>query len=605
MAYVPLNVNVYSAAFAGAMAVMCNPAGAAITDPLTADYAPFAAAAAAWAQAVDVAWTAAPIPNSYDVQCIQQLSAAYHTSHPIAPSQLATFSIQANWTIPAVALVAAVRQGDANFTTQGIVPPSAQGGSSLSFTNIVALGNFVVPTDLAEGTRIWVDSVKDSWTWQPNNTATPNGITIVPAPIGIGAQGRWFRECIAWPGWTQGSQRINAWTISAAGNDDNPNGNINTFSELRRRFGKNLLLGDATTNILTVSISKDIPVTDPFVVDFNLSSQCYLQFIGIPSVVATGTVTTHVARNIATNTPNSLTSAIVPDFTPYVEAGFMLQGLSGTIADYYSWAALPVAGGARTGSWYNGSLAPVEAQPTDGNSFRIVRLPHIHGYYVVPSGGTIQLRELMLDVVGPDWMGGTTYVLGLVEPAITFLLFTRCAITLAWFGYTGNYYADNCQLVGDAQNWDADAELNAGVVVHHDFAGGAQDYFQTHHSIEAGFYSGTLFQGMQISATNATYLRIDDAGIFDISNAKTAAAEIHTFSYMRASQLWGNTGVAGAPYGVFASEMWTRMAATNNCTLTGSVNDVFVNGTAMNWAAARPFKTDLLNPASDFAGASI
>lgn len=476
---------------------------------------------------------------------------------------------------------------------------------STYFANIAALGNYVVPPALKPGTRVWVETVKDYFVWRPGDTSTPDGITIVPAPIAIGAQGRWIRACEAWPGWTQGPNRINAWTISAAGNDENASVLL-TFGELRRRFGQNLLLGDPITNVLTVSIAKDIPSTDPFVVDFHLSSQTYLQFLGQASIVATGTVTAHVARNIATNTPNSLTSAIVPDFTPYVEAGYLLQGLSGTITNYYTWAVLPLAGGARTGTWFENTALPSEVQPTDGDSFRILRLPHVHGYYIVPSGGTVKFQHLMLDVVGPDWAGGTTYVLGLVEPAISFILFTRCSFTLAWFGYTGDYSVDNCQCVGDAQNWDADAEFFAGVVVHHDFAGSSQqDFFQTHHSIEAGFFNGTLFQGMQLAITNATYLRIDDAGVFDIANTKTAAIELATFSDFRASRVWGSTGAVGAPYGVYLSDMWTRMAATNNCTLTGSVNDVFINATAMAWAAARPFKTDLLAPATDSAGASI
>jgi len=128
MPYLPLNVSVYTAAFAGAMAAMCNPVGAAIIDPATGDYAPYAAAAAAWAQAIDIAWTASPA-NSYDLACLQNVSTQLHNAHPIAPNALPAYSTVANWTIYAQAVVAAVRQGDVNLGTQNITPPSSVGAN--------------------------------------------------------------------------------------------------------------------------------------------------------------------------------------------------------------------------------------------------------------------------------------------------------------------------------------------------------------------------------------------------------------------------------------------------------------------------------------------
>jgi hypothetical protein len=127
MPYTPNNVDIYSAAFAGAVATICSPWGSAIIDPSSANYSNQVAAAAAWAQAIDTVWAGIlplPTPNNYDLNCLQLMSQAYHSTHPIAPKALPAFATQANWTIPARAVIAAVLQGDANFGTQFITPPS-------------------------------------------------------------------------------------------------------------------------------------------------------------------------------------------------------------------------------------------------------------------------------------------------------------------------------------------------------------------------------------------------------------------------------------------------------------------------------------------------
>ena len=116
--YTPLNLNVYSAAFSGAIAGMCNPIGAAIIDPTSADYAPYANTANIWAQAVDIAWGDIIIPNEYDIDCIQNLSTIYHSGHP------ANYQSAADWQTTAIALVAAIRAGNTKLTTEGITPPS-------------------------------------------------------------------------------------------------------------------------------------------------------------------------------------------------------------------------------------------------------------------------------------------------------------------------------------------------------------------------------------------------------------------------------------------------------------------------------------------------
>ncbi len=128
MAYVPLNINVYTAAFAGAMAGINVPNGAFITDPDTDDYATQADVAAAFAAAVDTAWGETTVANSYDIEAIE--GASNNTFVRGAGNPFNTeLTNPDNWANVADAIVAMVLQGDTNATAQGItLPPIPTGG---------------------------------------------------------------------------------------------------------------------------------------------------------------------------------------------------------------------------------------------------------------------------------------------------------------------------------------------------------------------------------------------------------------------------------------------------------------------------------------------
>ena len=126
--YVPLNIDVFSAAFEGAMSAMSSPTGAAVIRPGTLTYEPYCLAAMSWAEAVDVAWGAIDIPNDVNLHCIRLVSYAYHTTHPIAPYSLPPYTSPANWALSAVATVAIAKESDTNYANAGIIPPSGGGG---------------------------------------------------------------------------------------------------------------------------------------------------------------------------------------------------------------------------------------------------------------------------------------------------------------------------------------------------------------------------------------------------------------------------------------------------------------------------------------------
>lgn len=146
--YVPLNLNVFTAAFTGAMSAMSSPYGAANIDPTLIDYEPYCLAAMSWAQAVDTAWGAIIVPNTVDLDCIRFVSNTFHATHPIAPHDLAAYSTPANWAQFALATVAIAREGNANYAAAGIIPPPFGGGTGTQRARGVFLG--ILPLNLTQ-----------------------------------------------------------------------------------------------------------------------------------------------------------------------------------------------------------------------------------------------------------------------------------------------------------------------------------------------------------------------------------------------------------------------------------------------------------------------
>lgn len=144
--YVPNNLNVFSAAFTGAMSAMSSPYGSAVIDPTVIDYEPYCLAAMSWAQAVDTAWGVS-IPNDVNLQNIRLVSYAYHMTHPIAPHDLPAYTSTSNWAQSATATVAIALEGDANYAAAGIIPPPFP-SPGVARVRGVFLG--VLPADLTQ-----------------------------------------------------------------------------------------------------------------------------------------------------------------------------------------------------------------------------------------------------------------------------------------------------------------------------------------------------------------------------------------------------------------------------------------------------------------------
>lgn len=246
MPYVPLNVNVYAAAFAGATAGIGVPTGAFITDPIAADYATTVAVAAVYAQAVDTAWGAG-IANAYDIQAITDGSTNIFARGPGHPL-VGAVTTQVNWTIVAMALVALVREGDADAIAEGItLPPlSVPGAPFPAIANLAALALFDVGTGLTQlpaGAEVYLLSLRCPLRLIKYAAAPPALIpfqtfTVLAGGV-IDPLQQWMRlDCESAPDANPWLPQL-AWQIGPVGNDEalgTAAAPLATFVEFTRRM---------------------------------------------------------------------------------------------------------------------------------------------------------------------------------------------------------------------------------------------------------------------------------------------------------------------------------------------------------------------------------
>lgn len=127
MAYVPNSIDMYTAAFAGALAAL-RVSERQNVSAVAADYAGSSVTAGAWAQALDTAW-ASPTANALDVE--QCFEASYARFAECADVEGAPFSDPTTYATDAAAIVALIQAAEAYFATQGIVP-NGWGNSALT-----------------------------------------------------------------------------------------------------------------------------------------------------------------------------------------------------------------------------------------------------------------------------------------------------------------------------------------------------------------------------------------------------------------------------------------------------------------------------------------
>src|SRR5262245_35272136 len=111
MAYTPINVYAYTAAYAGAIAGMA--VGGWIVDPTSTNYANVTAIAGAFAQEFDIVWNNATQLTFLEIQGIQSIVAQEFSQRSPGPTGRAFFANPANWQKSAAACAALMLQSDA------------------------------------------------------------------------------------------------------------------------------------------------------------------------------------------------------------------------------------------------------------------------------------------------------------------------------------------------------------------------------------------------------------------------------------------------------------------------------------------------------------
>lgn len=174
---------------------------------------------------------------------------------------------------------------------------------------------------LQAGTIAYVNSVDDSFQLQAN-TQTPDNITIVAASGKAGFN--WVRLGIYSARWAA----VTAWTIdpaniSTTANDENPStGNLLTYSELARRLSQVVF-----TAPITITVISDQQPSDKPVFTYKTTAEQQVNFVGVPTILHTGSVTSYVAATVGTPAAddNQMGDTGIP--TSFTASGLMAQGV--------------------------------------------------------------------------------------------------------------------------------------------------------------------------------------------------------------------------------------------------------------------------------------
>lgn len=142
MAYAPINIPAYVAAYSGAIAGMA--VSGWITDPASADYALVAQIAGAFAQEFDITWNSATVLNNLENAAITSIVEQEFAQRGPGPLAAVRFVTPSNWAKAAAGCAALVLSSDAYFAGQGIDPGHPGGAGLTSFNGRTAPA--VIPT---------------------------------------------------------------------------------------------------------------------------------------------------------------------------------------------------------------------------------------------------------------------------------------------------------------------------------------------------------------------------------------------------------------------------------------------------------------------------
>ncbi len=438
---------------------------------------------------------------------------------------------------------------------------------------------------LTDQSKVWVKSVRDSYTWYATSTEVHDGVLVVN-PTSNGANpGRFIRDNIASPTWAKQA----TWYIDPSGGNDENTGLTSgaatkTIAEMERRVGYRTRLDVQ----VTVWIMSTVPITDPCVCPFSFGPNGFIRYCGVPTVQYTsaGGFTAKTDQNRDAQTPGDVTDAAMGalTWTTVISGNWRIRTTGGSHPGACAFPVKDLGGNqARVSQWfvptitYPTAMSYAETTVAANDPFALESLPSLllscdigHcGEKTANSGAWVQFVDLQ--------MGGGSGPNNVRSQKNTTVLFQQCAFINSVTFDTGVANLLGCKVRGTTTEFAQSIGLMyecaiMGTVLAQPGSAIWMDY----DTIAQGTYlvrtaaGGTVRIGAAAAFDSATDGIYGDDGTIIINT--TASGVI---------ALWGNSNGA---YGIRANG-GRVLYKTNKPTITGVTNDAIVGGIAKAYAA--------------------
>jgi hypothetical protein len=248
-----------------------------------------------------------------------------------------------------------------------------------------------------DGSYVYVQSTQSYYSLNKSSgAAAVAGSVVAPragAPIAGFSAARWTRQASTGSN-TFGTQPT--WYVDPINGNDNNTGltaptALQTLGELARRLDRQLLNQQTDVYILSST-----PAIDNFYLECEIGPLGVLTIHGTPTTLHTGSLTAVTNLDQTTQTPSSITDALVGDWTPFVNKRIRLT--NGAQAGAMAWIAKRTAATvARTTAWenYNATTPPYAVTPAAH-----VNAPNGSAYVVEEL--TAILGSTLFDIKAPD-----------------------------------------------------------------------------------------------------------------------------------------------------------------------------------------------------------
>jgi hypothetical protein len=444
---------------------------------------------------------------------------------------------------------------------------------------------------LVQGSKVWVQSFRDSFTWYPLDTSTPDGVTVVkPTVVGAGA-GRFIRDVNPSPTWME--QAI--WYVdptNVVANDENSGLTnllpLKTGVELERRLVGNLPISQATT----IWIQSSFLDTDRLFLTLRRTKTGTLTIRGLATTLFTSNVagfTSVTNLNRATPTMgNVIDTNLANTWAALGFVGKRIRTTSGSNPGARAWIIKDEnavsAKQARTSRWHTYTIGvPIVATPTlvnvaVGDQYVIENLPTIANFSLTME----ETDDNSVSVNGPGVLIADLdfYDASVASPGSVNLISPNLVALYSCSRFLTSYIGGQVILIGSYLFGSFSTGIRQFVLA---YACGLTGSLNPQAGSSAWFDFDTVAQGVPLTdARVGGTVRIGASAAFDSSSDGIkiecdATCRIDLTNVV--TLLYGNNNTA---YGMRVAG---QAYYTVKPTITGLTNDTIVGGTAKAYGA--------------------